>query len=235
VRWFDVKYGGERVERGERVEHDWIKAHAICGVTTNVVTAVEIHDRDAADAPQFKPLVEKTAENFNLKEVPADKAYLSHDNLALALVEALGGAAFVPFKSNSQAGEVGSLWHKMFCYYHFFQTARVPEALPPAVQRREHVQHGQGEVPRPRPQSHGHGHEERGVVQVPLLATTSASPTSRTSSWASSRSSGTTSRPTTAAGQSSSRWRSDGSGVAVRHGSKRVVRKHQCLEENYLP
>ncbi len=94
-----------------------IKAHAICGVKTNVVTAVIILDRDAGDSPQFKPLVEQTAENFTVAEVAADKAYLSHDNLGL--VEALGGPAYVPFKSNSSAGEEGSLWKRLYQYYQF--------------------------------------------------------------------------------------------------------------------
>jgi len=111
VRWFNEKYGTARSGR------DWVKAHAICGVKTNIVTAVEIHDRDAGDCPQFKPLVEKTAENFTVREVPADKAYLSHDNLEL--VQNLGGTAFVPFKSNSNPGEEGSLWEKMFHYFQF--------------------------------------------------------------------------------------------------------------------
>jgi transposase len=109
VRWFDEKYGGERSG------HDWVKAHAICGAKTNIVTAVEIGDRDAHDSPFFKALVEKTAENFTVKEVPADKAYLSHDNLAL--VAGLGGTAFIPFKSNSQPGVAGSLWERMYGYY----------------------------------------------------------------------------------------------------------------------
>jgi transposase len=111
VRWHDEKYGCERSG------HDWVKAHAICGVKTNIVTAVEIGARDAADSPFFKPLLEKTAENFTVKEVPADKAYLSHDNLAL--VDRLGGTAFVPFKINSQAGEAGTLWEKMYFYFQF--------------------------------------------------------------------------------------------------------------------
>lgn len=76
-----------------------------------------IEGKGAGDCPQFKPLVEKTAENFTVKEVPADKAYLSHDNLAL--VDGLGGTAFVPFKSNSTPGEVGSLGEKMYAYYTF--------------------------------------------------------------------------------------------------------------------
>jgi transposase len=109
VRWFDEKYGRERSGK------DWVKAHAICGTKTNVVTAVEIAGRDAGDCPMFKPLVERTAENFTVKEVPADKAYLSRENLEL--VADLGGTALVPFKSNSTPGEPGSLWEKMYHYY----------------------------------------------------------------------------------------------------------------------
>ena len=109
IRWFDEKYGRHRSGK------DWVKAHAICGTKTHVVTAVEIHDRDAADCPQFKTLVETTAEHFNVKEVPADKAYLSRENLEI--VDRLGGTAYIPFKINSVAGEAGTLWEKMFHFY----------------------------------------------------------------------------------------------------------------------
>jgi transposase len=112
VRWFDEKYGAERSGR------EWVKAHAICGAKTNIITAAVIGDRDAGDSPQFKELVETTAAaGFNVKEVPADKAYLSRDNLEL--VEKLGGTAYVPFKSNSIPGEPGTLWEKMFFYFQF--------------------------------------------------------------------------------------------------------------------
>jgi transposase len=89
----------------------------MCGTKTHVVTALEIHDKDAADSPQFKPLVETTAKNFTIKECPADKAYLSHANLEQ--IESLGGTAYVPFKVNSVQGEAGRLWEKMFLYYQF--------------------------------------------------------------------------------------------------------------------
>jgi transposase len=112
VRWFDEKYGVERSG------HDWVKAHIMTGATTNIVTAVEIAGRDANDCPMFKTLVETTAASgFTIKDVPADKAYLSRDNLAQ--VEALGGTAYVPFKSHCVPGEAGSLWEKMFHYYQF--------------------------------------------------------------------------------------------------------------------
>jgi transposase len=111
VRWFDEKYGTERSGK------DWVKCHAMVGTRTNVITAVEVGGRYDNDSPMFRPLLEKTAENFTIKEVPADKAYLSHENLAL--VEKLGAVSYVPFKSNSVQGEAGSLWEKMYLYYNF--------------------------------------------------------------------------------------------------------------------
>jgi transposase len=109
IRWFDEKYGVERSG------HDWVKVHLMTGVKTNVVTAVEIGDRNAGDCPQFKPLLEATARNFAIHEVSADKAYLSGENLEL--VESLGATAFIPFKSNSLPGEAGSVWEKMYLYF----------------------------------------------------------------------------------------------------------------------
>lgn len=72
VRWFDQKYGTIRQE------HDWVKVHLMCGVRTNIVTAVEIRDRYAADTKSLPHLVDRTAEHFKLREVSADKAYSSH-------------------------------------------------------------------------------------------------------------------------------------------------------------
>ena len=109
VKWFDEKYGAVRSGR------EWVKAHSICGTFTHIVTAVTILDKDAADCPQFKGLVEATAKNFTVKEVCADKAYLSHDNLEQ--VADLGGMPYIPFKVNSTSGEPGSMWEKLFHFY----------------------------------------------------------------------------------------------------------------------
>jgi hypothetical protein len=109
IRWFDIKYGITRQKA------EWVKVHLLTGTRTNIVTAVEILDKDAADAPQFKPLVEATVVNFTVQEITADKGYLSNENLELA--DGLGATAFIPFKSNSTEGESGSVWAKMFCYF----------------------------------------------------------------------------------------------------------------------
>ena len=78
VRWFDEKYGVERSG------HAWVKVHLICGVKTNIVSAVEILGPHAGDAPQFGPLVEKTRQNFTIREISADKGYLSEQNIEIA-------------------------------------------------------------------------------------------------------------------------------------------------------
>jgi transposase len=108
VKWFDEKYGTERSG------HDWVKAHLMVGVKTNVVTSIEIKDRDAADAPLFGPLVKATRRNFTIKEIAADKAYLSVDNLEAAV--GVGARPFIPFKVNSTGG-AGGLFEKLFHYF----------------------------------------------------------------------------------------------------------------------
>lgn len=55
---------------------------------------------------------------ITVKEVPADKAYLSNENLEL--VESMGATAYIPFKSNSLATGT-PLWERM---YHFFAFRR---------------------------------------------------------------------------------------------------------------
>src|SRR6185312_9298410 len=63
VRWFDHKYGAERKE------HEWVKVHIMCGVKTNVITAVEILDKDAADSPRLPALTAATRLNFTMRDV----------------------------------------------------------------------------------------------------------------------------------------------------------------------
>src|SRR5262245_57684105 len=93
VRWFDQKYGTLRQE------HDWVKVHLMCGVRTNVITAVEIRDRHAADTKSLPYLVDMTAENFAVREVSADKAYASTRNYDA--IDRHGATPFIAFKANA--------------------------------------------------------------------------------------------------------------------------------------
>ena len=109
VRWYDVKYNRFTSEQ------QWVKAHICCGVKTNVVTSIEIHDKNAHDGPILPSLVESTAKRFTMKEVSADKGYSGLDSHnAIAKV---GAVPYIAFKGNT-TGSAGGLFRKMF---HFFQ------------------------------------------------------------------------------------------------------------------
>ena len=112
IRWFDHKYGAVRQQ------HEWVKVHLMCGVKTNIVTAVEIRDKDASDTKLLPDLVSTTAKNFRLREVSGDKGYGSLSNYA-AIAQS-GATPYIAFKS-IHTGKGGGLWRKMF---HLFQFHR---------------------------------------------------------------------------------------------------------------
>jgi hypothetical protein len=103
-RWFDEKYGVTRSKA------EWVKVRLCCGTKTNVVTG----DKNLSHCPQLPELTNKTAENFTIREMSGDKAYLSADNLAL--IDLRGATPYIPFKSNSVLGNT-PLWDKMFHYF----------------------------------------------------------------------------------------------------------------------
>ena len=119
TRWLRAKYG--KVHYHEKGE--WLKCHLMCGVSTNIVTSVEITDKYCGDSPQFETLVEQTARHFTLNHVCADKAYLSENNLKL--VDDRGGMAFIPFKPNSRLEtkyrKRNAVWKNMYYFFHLHQ------------------------------------------------------------------------------------------------------------------
>ena len=113
-QWVDAKYTDPSLME----RRAWLKIHLSCGVKTNVVTAVEISGRHAGDSPYFKPLVDATAKNFTMREVSADKGYLSRKNLQAAVDH--NAMPYIAFRSDSTADatyEQTTLWKNM---YHFF-------------------------------------------------------------------------------------------------------------------
>jgi transposase len=113
LHWYDARY--ERYRRERR----WVKVHLMCGVHTHIVTSVEVTPTDSADAPQFAGLVATTARRFPVREVSADKAYLSLENLQV--VAGIGGVAYIPFKQRTTGDRPNfdGLWNRMWHYYMF--------------------------------------------------------------------------------------------------------------------
>ncbi len=111
VRWYSKKHGRVKDNR------EWVKVHLMCGVNTKTVTSVEVSGWTAHDTNYFVPLIERTAGNFRLGDVLADKAYLSRKNFKA--VEDLGGTPFVPFKSNTlePTEKEEPIWARMYYYF----------------------------------------------------------------------------------------------------------------------
>jgi transposase len=107
-RWFDAKYGREMREAR------WVKLHAVCGVKTNILTAVEVTDATLNDSPLLPQLVQESSKGFTLAEVSADKAYLGRANLQA--IEDVGAKPFIAFKVNSR-GTGADVWRRA---YHLF-------------------------------------------------------------------------------------------------------------------
>jgi transposase len=112
VRWHDEKYGEEKSGR------DWVKVHICTGVKTNCITAAAVYDRHANDAPILPELVDKTAAGFRMREVSADKGYLTGTNVDA--IHNVGATPFIAPKSNSTGG-IGGLFEKMIHFYRFNQ------------------------------------------------------------------------------------------------------------------
>jgi transposase/predicted nucleic acid-binding Zn finger protein len=117
VRWLNTKYG-----RANAVEkQDWIKVHIMCGVKTNIVTAVELSGRHAGDSPRFKPLVLATSKNFVMSQISADKAYSAEGHLKLVLANQ--AMPYIAFRSNAtdKNRRSGSVWKRMLNFYQYNQ------------------------------------------------------------------------------------------------------------------
>jgi transposase len=110
IRWYDHKYGAVRQQ------HEWVKVHLMCGVRTNVVTAVEIKDKDTSDTKLLPAMVDATARNFALNEVSADKGYGSIKNYKA--IQRHGATPYIAFKS-IHTGRTEGMWQRMFHYWQF--------------------------------------------------------------------------------------------------------------------
>jgi transposase len=125
-RWSDAKWGNARMVYGEKQPNevnrkDWVKVHLMCGIKTNIVTAVEVTHAHAGDSPQFAPLVETTSQGFPIQSVAADKAYSADKNLKLVLLK--GGQPYIDFRLNATATNrrSSSVWKRLFLQYQYNQ------------------------------------------------------------------------------------------------------------------
>lgn len=109
ARWLDERTLQESARR------KWVKVHLICGVKTHIVTSVIVDP--GHDSRFFGRLVAATARNFNMKEVSADRGYISGENMRHAVLA--GAAPFIAFKSNSRLDSdyKSTFWKQMLSMF----------------------------------------------------------------------------------------------------------------------
>lgn len=89
----------------------FVKAHAMVGVRTNIVTSVEATPGNINDYPILPELLGSTTRGFDVARVCADKGYSGRSNLEA--IRAAGAVPFVAFKHNAKAGPPGA-WRDSF-------------------------------------------------------------------------------------------------------------------------
>lgn len=95
---------------------EYKKAHCIYGTYSNTIVAVKITEGNSNDSPHFRELLKRASENFDIKEISADKGYSSRENHKIA--EELGITPFILFKKNSLGNSKGAMiWNKMYKYF----------------------------------------------------------------------------------------------------------------------
>ena len=121
-RWFSHKYGKERDRK------IWYKLHLVNGSATHIITACEVTIQYISDMNELPKLVEETHENFDMKQLTADKGYLSDNNLMF--LDKMGIAGYIPFKSNTapvdnrQSKNYHSeIWRNAYNYFAMHQSA----------------------------------------------------------------------------------------------------------------
>lgn len=116
-RWYDHKWGKERTRQ------IWVKTHIMCGVKTNIITAVEATPYESSDKATLPALLQQTAKTHTMAEVSADKAYSSRKNLHA--VDVLGAAPYIPFGAQATGmtskthPKIDPLWNRLHAYYQF--------------------------------------------------------------------------------------------------------------------
>ena len=117
-RHYSAKYGQVKERR------EFLKMHAMIGVKTNIITAVAVTDSSIGDPNMLPSLLIDTADRFTVKEVSADKAYCTRQNLAL--IESVGAAPYVPFKSNAVGHSMSPTWNRLFHFFHMHRDEFLP-------------------------------------------------------------------------------------------------------------
>ena len=115
-------YGYERWQRvrslkNKRGWRNYLKGHIMIGTRTNIICSCSITPGNFSDCKQAPGLIDEVGHNFDMKEVSADKAYLS--KRIFQVIESFNAVPLIPFKQNNKKvqKDAPEIWNKMYKYF----------------------------------------------------------------------------------------------------------------------
>lgn len=111
-RWVRIRFSKEYKAK----RRAYLKGHICIGTRTNIVCDCEVTEGYEADVNQMPELLKRTASNFRISRVSADKAYSS--KRMHQVIEALGATPYIPFKDNANPSKNSpKIWQEMYSYF----------------------------------------------------------------------------------------------------------------------
>ncbi len=103
-------FGSYQYERWQRVKwknkrgwQNYLKGYIMIGTKTNCICSCSITPGNFSDIRQAPRLLLKAKDNFNIKEVSADKAYSSQR--LFQIINGMNAKPYIPFKANANPSE----------------------------------------------------------------------------------------------------------------------------------
>jgi len=106
-RWFSQKHGKLCSK------NTFTKLHIMCGTVTHGITSARVTSE--GDCPQLPALLANTMKHHDVRECSGDKAYSSVGNHEV--LDALGIAAYIPFKDNAVVNPKSPAWSRHLCEF----------------------------------------------------------------------------------------------------------------------
>lgn len=100
----------------EGKKRNFIKGHIAIGTRTHIICACEITHRFVSDVSRGEEIIKRLGQNFEIKELVADKAYCT--KRIHQLVESLGAIPYIPFRHNINPKKNSpEIWIRMHEYF----------------------------------------------------------------------------------------------------------------------
>jgi hypothetical protein len=159
-RHFTAKWGGE-----EQTSRNWLKAHCCVGVKTNVITAVEVTEKEQHDSPMLAGLVKNTGRELQREAGRCGQGLRFASELPDDPM--LNATPFVPFKSTNTGNSDSPLWNRLFHFFHMNRAEFLQQYHQRSNAESAFFQH-QAQVLRLRPLQDGRRADERNPAESAL-------------------------------------------------------------------